>query len=73
MHALQADDAPAAMAVGRRSEALSAVLRARYRECARVPAPPLATGHQPGIILDRHLVQVIYSRDENPESRSRED
>jgi hypothetical protein len=60
--ALGAGDAPAAIALGQRSPALSRVLQTHYRECTRVPAPRLATGHNPGLRIDGQLMQIIYQR-----------
>jgi hypothetical protein len=59
--ALLAPDAPRALAVGERFAALDRVLAARYRECARVPAPELATGYRPGRLIDGERVQVVYA------------
>jgi hypothetical protein len=59
--ALRAPDAPRALAVGERFAALDRVLAARYRECARVPAPELATGYRPGRLIDGERVQVVYA------------
>jgi hypothetical protein len=57
---LASDHAPAAVAIGEHFGALERVVRAGYRECARVPAPELATGYQPG--SGRPRVQIIYVR-----------
>lgn len=52
--------APRALAVGARFPALDRVLAERYRECLRVPAPPLATGHTPGLLDAGGRWQVVY-------------
>jgi hypothetical protein len=57
---LRAPDAPDALAIGEHFPALDRVVLARYRECARVPAPQLATGFQPG--AGRPREQVIFTR-----------
>lgn len=60
LDALRAPDAPVALAVGEHFPALDRALLARYRECARVPAPQLATGYQPGAGAARQ--QIIFTR-----------
>lgn len=59
---LDSQRAPAALAVGEVFPALERVLVQRYHECARVPAPRLATGYSPGLFVDRQLVQIVYAR-----------
>ena len=53
LDALRSPSAPRALAVGEHFAALDRVLGERYRECARVPAPALATGYQPGLARAR--------------------
>jgi hypothetical protein len=60
---IAASTAPAAIAVGETFPGLDRALRLHYHECARVPAPRLATGYSPGLIIDGHLFQVVYVRD----------
>lgn len=62
LSALTSPAAPEALAVGERFPALSRVLAQTYHECARVPAPRLASGYQPGMPVARGRVQVVYAR-----------
>jgi hypothetical protein len=64
--ALRSQRAPAAIAVGERFPALQRVLAERYRECARVLAPKPATGYQPGVFLEGHLLQIVYAKNPPP-------
>lgn len=63
IESLRGPDAPRALAVGQRFPALDRVLRTHYRECARVRAPALATGHAPGLRAEGRLWQVVYARE----------
>ena len=60
--ALQSPHAPRALAVGERFPGLTRVLAAHYRECARLPAPELASGYRPGLQVDSLRLQIIYTR-----------
>jgi hypothetical protein len=57
---LRSPHAPAALALGERFGALEHAVHAHYRECARLRAPPLATGYQPG--TGNPLLQIVYRR-----------
>jgi hypothetical protein len=59
---LGAPDAPDALAIGESFAALDRVTATHYRECARVPAPPLATGYVPGRSDGGALWQVVHAR-----------
>jgi hypothetical protein len=68
--ALRAADAPVAIAVGEHFPALDRVLAERYRECALLPAPQLATGYQPGRAVGDARTQVVYAlRGASPQPR----
>jgi hypothetical protein len=62
LDALSGPRAPAAIAVGEHFPALDRVLAERYRECAVLPAPRLATGYQPGRGVRGARTQVVYAR-----------
>lgn len=64
---LRGPRAPDAIAIGERFPALEHVVSEHYRECARVPAPELASGYQPG--AGRPRLQIIYARRSHAEQR----
>jgi hypothetical protein len=59
---LRSPAAPAAIAVGERFPALERVLAERYRLCAELPAPALATGYIPGTPGPAGKLQRIHTR-----------
>ena len=63
---LRSAAAPRALAVGERFERLDQVIAERYRECARVAAPRLPTGYQPGLRVGSERVQVVYRLEAPP-------
>jgi hypothetical protein len=68
LHALSSPKAPAALAVGERFAVLQRVLERNYHECARLPAPELATGYRPGLLAAGERIQIVYARNEPPAS-----
>jgi hypothetical protein len=62
LDALRSPDAPAAIAVGERFPALERVLAERYRLCAELPAPALATGYVPGAPGPAGKLQRVHAR-----------
>jgi hypothetical protein len=60
--ALRASQAPDAIAIGESFPALDAVLEQRYRVCAVLPAPTLATGYQPGLVEGSVRRQIVLAR-----------
>jgi hypothetical protein len=64
LSAVGSPTAPTAIAVGETFPALDQALRRHYHECTRVPAPRLATGYSPGLVVDGELVQVVYARND---------
>jgi hypothetical protein len=62
LDALRAGDAPAAVLAGETFPALAHVLAERYRLCAELPAPRLASGYTPGVRGPSGSVQRVYAR-----------
>jgi len=55
--------------VGGTFPALDRVIADRYRPCAELPSPPLATGYIPGVPRGAGKVQRIYVLNRGPALR----